>query len=66
MNGGGDKGIVEELYEYMSREYTGFCAADIQTSVKNHLIGFAAEEARHSDTVEDIAKYSKKFGFDYK
>ena len=65
-HGGGDKGIVEELYDYLSGEYTGFCAADIHTSVKNHIIGFAAEEARHNDTVEDVAKYSEKFGFDYK
>ena len=58
-HGGGDAGIIEELYEYMSGNYTGYCAADIQTSVKNHLIGFAAEKARHDDTVEYIEKFSK-------
>ncbi|MBR2886366.1 MAG: gfo/Idh/MocA family oxidoreductase, partial [Clostridia bacterium] len=45
-HGGGDGGIVSELYEYLSGSYKGFCAADIDTSVKNHMIGFAAEEAR--------------------
>ena len=57
--GGGDQGIVAELYEYLSGNYTGFCAADIETSVKNHLIGFAAEEARLTDRVIHMADYLK-------
>ena len=65
-HGGGDQGIIEEMYDYFSGQYTGFCAADIMTSVKNHLIGFAAEEARHHDTVENVKEYSKQFGFEYK
>ena len=65
-HGGGDYGIVEEMYDYFSGQYTGFCAADIMTSVKNHLIGFAAEEARHHDTVENVNAYSRRFGFEYK
>lgn len=65
-HGGGDQGIVTELYDYMSGNYTGFCAADIDTSVKNHLIGFAAEYARHHDVVENVAQYSKEHGYDYK
>lgn len=64
-HGGGDAGIIEEMYDYMSGSYTGYCAADIDTSVKNHLIGFAAEKARHNDTVEYVAKFSKENGFDY-
>jgi len=64
-HGGGDKGIIEELYDYMSGNYTGYCAADIATSVKNHLIGFAAEKARHNDTVEYVAEFSKGYGYDY-
>ena len=50
----------------MNGDYQGFRVADITTSVKNHIIGFAAEHARHNDTVENVAKYSKKFGYDYK
>jgi hypothetical protein len=64
-HGGGDEGIVYELYEYLSGSYTGYCAADIDVSVKNHMIGFAAEVARHNDTVESVAEYCKRFGFDY-
>lgn len=56
-HGGGDNGIVVELYDYLSSNYVGFCAADIETSVKNHLIGFAAEEARKTDRVVYLADY---------
>lgn len=64
-HGGGDYGIVEELYDYMSGNYTGYCAANIDTSVKNHIIGFAAEKARHCDTVENVAEFSKACGYEY-
>ena len=62
-HGGGDEGIIRELYEYLSGEYTGFRAADIETSVKNHLIGFAAETARHTHTVVDVEAVLKEYGF---
>ena len=62
-HGGGDYGIVKELYDYLSGEYTGFCAADIHTSVKNHIIGFAAEIARLNDTVVDVTEFEKTLGF---
>ena len=39
-------------------------AADIEISVKNHLIGFAAEKARHNNTVEDIDEYMKLFNME--
>lgn len=65
-HGGGDYGIVVELYDYLSGSYEGYCAANIDTSVKNHMIGFAAEKARHDDTVEDIAEYCKMHGYVYK
>ena len=45
----------------MNGTYTGFQAADIMTSVKNHLIGFAAEEARRSDTVVDLNEFFKQY-----
>ena len=63
-HGGGDNGIVEELYEYLNGDYKGVCAADINISVKNHLIGFAAEVARHNDTVESIDKFFDEYGFE--
>ncbi len=64
-HGGGDEGIVVEMYDYMSGDYKGYCAADIDISVKNHLIGFAAEKARRMDTVERVSDFSKQFGYEY-
>jgi predicted dehydrogenase len=42
-HGGGDAGIIRDLYDYMLGDYHGFSVADIHTSVANHMIGFAAE-----------------------
>lgn len=64
-HGGGDYGIIEEMYDYMSGQYTGYCAADIEISVKNHIIGFAAEKARHLDKVEYVTEFSKEHGYTY-
>ena len=59
-HGGGDAGIVKELYEYLCGTYTGFRAADINISVQNHIIGFAAEESRHNNTVVDLEEFTKR------
>ena len=61
-HGGGDAGLIVELYDYLSGSYNGFCAADIDISVKNHLIGFAAEKSRKNDSVENIDKYFEEYG----
>ena len=61
-HGGGDAGIVRELYDYLSGDYHGFCAADIGVSAQNHLIGFAAEQARKDGTVVDVAAYTAACG----
>ena len=60
-HGGGDGGIVYELYEYLGGNYNGYCAADINISVKNHLIGFAAERSRRQDTVESIDSFFAEY-----
>ena len=65
-HGGGDSGMISEMYDYFSDSYNGFCAADIDISVKNHLIGFAAEKARKSGTVESIDEYFSEYGIDNK
>ena len=63
-HGGGDVGMIREMYEYFSGNYKGFCAADIDISVKNHLIGFAAERARKSGTVENVDEFFKEYGME--
>ena len=62
-HGGGDDGIVWELYEYMSGTYTGYRAADIDVSVRNHMIGFAAEKARHTGTVVSLEQFLEEYGY---
>jgi predicted dehydrogenase len=63
-HGGGDDGIIIDLYDYLCGTYKGFSVADIRISVANHLIGFAAEEARHTDTVVDVDDYFTKNNYE--
>ena len=61
---GGDLGIVTDLYDYLTGNYTGNSIANIRVSVANHLIGFAAEEARHNDTVVQMDDYFAKNNYE--
>ena len=63
-HGGGDFGIVYDLYDYLTGSYDGDSAADIHVSVSNHLIGYAAEEARHTDTIVFMDEFCKKNDFE--
>ena len=56
-HGGGDEGIVKTLYDYLNDTYDGLSASNIETSVNNHMIVFAAEKSRETNTVIDINEY---------
>lgn len=56
-HGGGDSGIIDSLYEYLTGDYAGKSISDIGISVENHLLVFAAEESRKSGEVVDFAEY---------
>lgn len=56
-HGGGDEGIVESFYEYLTGTYEGVSVSGISTSVENHLIVFAAEKARSEGNVVDFEEY---------
>ena len=58
-HGGGDNGIICALYEYLNGAYTGNSVPEIEESCYNHLIVFAAEQARTTETVVDFEKYLK-------
>ncbi len=60
-HGGGDDGIIRELYEYLSDSYAGFRAADIDASVENHFIAFAAEQSRREGTVVNVEKMLRQY-----
>lgn len=59
-HGGGDRGIVESLYEYLTGQYRGFSVSDLRTSVNNHLLVFAAEHSRRTGTVVDLEEYREQ------
>ena len=60
-HGGGDDGIIRELYEYLSDSYDGFRAADIDASVENHFIAFAAEQSRREGTVVNVEEMLRQY-----
>lgn len=57
-HGGGDYGIVNTLYDFLTGEYKGFSVSGVTTSVENHLIVFAAEESRATNRVVDLDEYA--------
>lgn len=60
-HGGGDTGIVQDLYKYLTDTYEGFSICDIETSAMNHLISFAAEESRINGGIPvDMEEYAKR------
>jgi hypothetical protein len=56
-HGGGDRGIMRALSEYLSGTYKGNAITDISTSVANHLTVFAAEQARREGRVVTVEEY---------
>ena len=56
-HGGGDRGIMRALSEYLCGTYKGNALTDISTSVANHLTVFAAEQARREGRVVTVDEY---------
>lgn len=59
-HGGGDTGIMIDLIRYLNGESSSKSICDVETSYLNHLLAFAAEEARISNTIIDMDNYSEK------
>lgn len=60
-HGGGDTGIMMDLYEYLANNNQSNSISDISVSASNHLISFAAEQSRVNGGVIDMKKYEEKF-----
>ncbi len=60
-HGGGDAGIINDLYKYVMEDYNSEDLSEINVSAKNHMIVFAAEESRLNGTVVDVDKYMEKY-----
>ena len=56
---GGDLGIMEDLYEYVAKDNPSNSVSDIDVMCVGYLMCYAAEEARKTNTVVDIAKYKE-------
>ena len=60
-HGGGDDGIVNALYDYVANGIEDGNLSEIGISVENHLITFAAEQARLDRCVIDFKDYAGKY-----
>ncbi|MEE1240077.1 MAG: Gfo/Idh/MocA family oxidoreductase [Acutalibacteraceae bacterium] len=60
-HGGGDSGIIADLYKYMTDEIDASDVSEIAISTKNHMLAFAAEASRKTNTVVDVEAYMKKY-----
>lgn len=56
-HGGGDIGIINTLYKYLTEGYEGEWLSEIGISVENHLTAFAAEASRLENKVIDVEEY---------
>lgn len=53
----GDTGIILDLYDYLVGNISGEDLSEIEASVKNHMLAFAAEDSRLNGTVVDLEEY---------
>lgn len=60
---GGDTGIISSLYEYITDTYEGNSISDIYESCDNHMIVFAAELSRKTNSVVNIDEYISSVEF---
>jgi len=58
-HGGGDAGIVNAFYDLLTG-VENFSLCDISEAVDNHMIAFAAEEARLTGRVIDMEEFKKE------
>ena len=58
-HGGGDLGIVNCLYDYLTGQEKSDSIPTIEESCHNHILVFAAEQARHSGTIVDVDAFMK-------
>ncbi len=56
-HGGGDTGLVNALYDYLNGTYTGNSVPEIEESLYNHMLVFAAEKSRLEGCIVDIDEF---------
>lgn len=63
-HGGGDEGLINVLYKYLTEDYDGELLSEIGISVENHLTVFAAEKSRLEKKVVNVAEFLKESGLE--
>lgn len=58
-HGGGDSGIMEDLYQLVANNKVSDSISDISVSCMSHLIAFAAEDARISGNTINMDEFTK-------
>ncbi len=61
-HGGGDLGLMADLYDYIALGKPSNSISDIEISAISHLMCFAAEKARHEDRVVNMIDYMECLG----
>ena len=60
-HGGGDMGIMADLYDYLALNQPSDSISDLKVSCMSHLICFAAEDARKKGVTVDMGTYLSQF-----
>lgn len=53
-HGGGDHGLVHDFVQAVSQQDPTLLSSTIEASMASHLMGFRAEESRHSVKIMDV------------
>lgn len=56
-HGGGDAGIVNSTYDFLTTNIQSKSIPSVEESCHNHILVFAAEESRLTNKVVDIDEY---------
>jgi len=60
LHGGGDPGLVNALYEEMTKPAGAPLEASLDSTVHSHLIAFAAEEARLTGRTVALDEFARR------
>ncbi len=63
-HGGGDHGLMNSLYDYITGQCDEKELSAIDISVDNHLISFAAEKSRVENKIINLAEFKKELGYE--
>jgi hypothetical protein len=59
-HGGGDAGLIDALYDEMTKPASEPLEAGIDSTAHSHILAFAAEEARITRSTVDLASFMKE------